>query len=711
MEIPAAVSYDSRAILINGERTLIVSGAIHYPRSTPAMWPELMRQSKEAGLNTIETYVFWNLHEQEQGKFDFSDRLNLFYFCELAERYGLHVILRIGPYICAETNYGGLPSWLREVPSIAFRTYNQPFMREMERWVRFLVDYIRPLLASHGGPIILAQLENEYENIASRYGAEGQRYLRWVSELGQSLNMGIPLVMCVGAAEGAIETMNGFYAHPMVEQHALNHPDQPAIWTEDWPGWYDTFGYPHHIRTPQDVAYGVARFIAAGGTGVNYYMWHGGTNFGREAMYLQTTSYDFNAPLNEFGQPTTKSRHLADLHQVLHSYARLLLEQERPQPQPLGEQQWAYTYASETQALTFLCNDAPLPASCLLGDEKIELPAHSVLLVGDGVILYNTAEVDAAHTLQLAYQPLERAITRTTWYVEPLPTQRPDARQRAITAPQPVEQLSLTHDRTDYCWYSTTLSTTEEAEGTLSLIGFADVAHIFVDSQFVATSPTPLLEDRGSFEGPAFTQSFNLSLAAGQHELSILSCAVGLIKGDWMIDANMVEERKGLWGHARWNSEVLEGEWSILPGLLGEQGALFGAASALVTWQKKSSEALNQPLRWWQLSFSRPQGEGPFVVDLNGMQKGLAWLNGRCIGRYWLTPASGETEQWQKNIIFAQNTDVPTQRYYHLPQEWLQEENILTLFEELGGDPDTIALCQVEAISGAQPQPYQDDQE
>ncbi|GHO83329.1 hypothetical protein KSZ_13350 [Dictyobacter formicarum] len=705
------MSYDSRAVIINGQRTLIVSGAIHYPRSTPAMWPELLRQSKEAGLNTIETYVFWNLHEREQGVFDFSDRLNLFHFCELAEQYGLHVILRIGPYICAETNYGGLPSWLREVPNMAIRTYNQPFMREMERWVRFLVDYIRPLLASHGGPIILVQLENEYENIASRYGAEGQRYLRWVSELGQALNLGVPLVMCVGATEGAIETMNGFYAHLMLEQHALNHPDQPGIWTENWPAWYDTYGYPHHIRTPQDVAYGVARFIAAGGTGVNYYMWHGGTNFGREAMYLQTTSYDFNAPLNEFGQPTTKSRHLAGLHQVLHAYASLLLEQERPQPQALGEQQWAYTYVNDTQSLTFLCNDAPLPATCLLGEEKIELPAHAVLLVGDGVIRYNTAEVDTSHTLQLTHQPLERAIAQATWYPEPLPQHWPAALQNSVKAPRPIEQLSLTHDHTDYCWYSTTFSTSDAEEGTLSLIGFADMAHIFVDGQFVATSPTPLIENRGSFEGPAFTQSFHLSLSAGQHEVAILSCAIGLIKGDWMIDANMVEERKGLWGHARWNSTVLEGNWSMQPGLVGERGALFGAGAALVSWQQEGAEAINQPLRWWQLAFSRPQGAGPFTVDLNGMQKGMAWLNGRCIGRYWLTPATGETEHWQKNIIFAQDAGSPTQRYYHLPEEWLQEENVLALFEELGGDPSTVAICQIETITGAQPHSSPPDQE
>ncbi|GCE27484.1 hypothetical protein KDA_29680 [Dictyobacter alpinus] len=690
-----AVGYDSRAILIHGQRTLILSGAIHYPRSTPAMWPELMRQSKEAGLNTIETYVFWNLHERERGVFDFSERLDLFRFCALAEHYGLHVILRIGPYICAETNYGGLPAWLRDVPDMAIRTYNQPFMREKERWVRFLVDYIRPLLASNGGPIILAQLENEYENIASRYGTEGQHYLRWVSELGQALNLGIPLVMCVGAAAGAIETMNGFYAHPMLEQHTFQHPDQPAIWTEDWPGWYDTYGYPHHIRTPQDVAYGVARFIAAGGTGVNYYMWHGGTNFGREAMYLQTTSYDFNAPLDEFGQPTTKLRHLAQLHSILTDYADLLLSNERAQPQSLGELQTAYTYANNTYTLTFLCNDAPLPADCSWNEEQVSLPAHSVLLLVNGQLRFNTSDIATVHAARRDYQPQEQLIHERSWTTEPLPSHWPALLRSAVTEEKPREQLALTHDRTDYCWYSTTFSTAEEEEGTLSLIGFADVAHIFIDGKFYATSPTPLIENRGSFEGPAFSQSFRFSLPVGDHELMILSCAMGLIKGDWMIDANMVEERKGLWGHARWNSTVLEGPWSMQPGLVGEQTAFFAAGGTLVDWQLVGAEASQEPLRWWRLTFDRPEAAGPYVVDLAGMQKGIAWLNGRCIGRYWLARATGELDHWHTNIIFAQNTDEPTQRYYHLPNEWLQDKNTLVLFEELGGDPASIAICSV----------------
>ena len=128
------VSYDSRAVTIDGKRTLLLSGAIHYPRSTPAMWPELMQRSRNAGLNTIETYVFWNLHEAQRGVFDFSERLDLLHFCKVAQEYGLYVILRVGPVHLRRNKLWGLPAWLRDVPGMQMRTFNQPFMHEMERW-------------------------------------------------------------------------------------------------------------------------------------------------------------------------------------------------------------------------------------------------------------------------------------------------------------------------------------------------------------------------------------------------------------------------------------------------------------------------------------------------------------------------------------------------------------------------------------------------
>lgn len=690
------VSYDARAITINGQRTLLLSGAIHYPRSTPQMWPALLQRSREAGLNTIETYVFWNLHERQRGVCDFSDRLDVRHFCQLAQEQGLNVVLRIGPYICAETNYGGLPEWLRATPDMRMRTWNEPFMREMERWVRFLTEYLRPLFASNGGPIILTQLENEYANVAFAYGEEGMRYLQWVADLGKSLNTGIPLVMCLGAAQGTIETINGFYAHPYLEHHFASHPDQPALWTENWPGWYDLYGYAHRTRDPRDVAYGVARFFAGGGTGVNYYMWHGGTNFGREAMYLQTTSYDFDAPLDEFGLPTTKYHHLTRLHQILSSHAGLLLNAERAKPQELGKEQLAYVYGNGE--LVFLCNDASEPACLTFEHQDFAMVAQSILILSAGKVLLNTAEVADESIVQYMLQPVEDVIERIAWQDEPLPTHWPGEEQTNETFDQPIEQLKFTHDTTDYCWYTShlTIGPGQAGTGTLKLVGVADIAHIFVDGQLQATTTLELQEERGSLDGDAFTQTFDLDVAEGEHELAILCCALGLIKGDWMIGyVNMAEERKGIWGQVHWNDEVVHGDWSIQPGLLGERGTLYGAGDALAQWDERWTEAVDRPLSWWRITFHHP-GEGEaLALDLASMKKGLAWLNGRCIGRYWLTPGKGGIAPWFPASMRGQDFGEPSQRYYHLPAEWLQPHNTLVLFEELGGDPSAIALCPV----------------
>nr|KAJ3418534.1 hypothetical protein HK105_008196 [Polyrhizophydium stewartii] len=141
------VGYDDRAFTINGKRKLLIVGAIHYPRSTPEMWPELMRRSKEAGINTIETYVFWDLHEPERGQYDFStDRANLPLFLKLAHEAGLFVSLRVGPYACAEWNYGGLPIWLRDDPNSKFRTWDPAYMDAMESFVRKAVAVVEPFL-------------------------------------------------------------------------------------------------------------------------------------------------------------------------------------------------------------------------------------------------------------------------------------------------------------------------------------------------------------------------------------------------------------------------------------------------------------------------------------------------------------------------------------------------------------------------------------
>ena len=689
------ISHDARALTINGARVPILSGAIHYPRSTPGMWPDLMKRSRDLGLNAIETYVFWGLHERERGIYDFSGRLDLDRFIEAAAHENLDVILRIGPYVCAEINYGGLPVWLREVPGLQTRTWNEPFMTEMARWVRHIGQRMTPYLAGNGGPIILAQIENEYSLISERYGAAGRRYLQWSIDLGQTLELEIPWVMCFGGMPGAIETINAFYGHEQIGQLVERHPEQPILWTENWTGWYDTWGYPHHVRSAEDEAYAVARFIAAGGTGVNYYMWHGGTNFGRETTFLQTTSYDYDAPLDEFGLPTSKARHLAALHRALKPYWPLLLRSPRPAPRALADGVLAFDYADADGALTFVCNDAPDARTVTLAGAQRALPGKSALLMTGNRVAFATTELQPRDRIKRHMRPVTTPVATGAW-AEPLPSEMLGAARPARKIDSPVEQLSLTRDNTDYCWYSTVLHVEEGtgARGSLTLAHAADIAHVFVDGALQATTTLPLKEDRGDLNSDATTQRFSLALDSGERRLDLLVCAIGLIKGDWMIGhRNMVDERKGIWGGVAWNDQPLIGNWSLRPGLMGE----ILTAEAAEAWPAPVAADTGAPLRWWRMVFDRPQGGHALAVDLAGMGKGLAWLNGECIGRFWSARAEAPSPRVLSagGALRESGRGAPTQRYYHLPADWLQDgPNVLVLFDETGGDPSSIRICE-----------------
>src|ERR1035437_7155883 len=177
--VPKNIGFDSRAITVNGHRTLLISGEMHYARAPRPLWPALLDRSVACGLNCIASYIFWNVHEPRRDVYDFSGDHDLGYFIKLCGDRGLHVILRLGPYCCAEWNYGGFPPYLRDEPGLAIRTFNEPYLQRVEKYFRHLMAEVRPYLTSRGGPVILVQVENEYSNVAKRYGKAGQRYLAW----------------------------------------------------------------------------------------------------------------------------------------------------------------------------------------------------------------------------------------------------------------------------------------------------------------------------------------------------------------------------------------------------------------------------------------------------------------------------------------------------------------------------------------------------
>jgi len=704
----SAVSYDSRALKLDGRRILILSGAIHYPRSTPDMWPSLMRLSREGGINTVETYVFWNLHERKRGVFDFSGRLDLPRFLGLAAEQGLNVILRIGPYICAETGYGGFPFWLREIPDIAMRTWNRPFMAEVERWIRFLCGLIRPFFAPAGGPVIMVQAENEYANVASAYGEEGRQYLDWCGRLMREEAGGLPVIMCMGGTPGALETINGFYAHDRIEEHRRRHPDLPALWTEFYSAWYDTWGYPRHTRSAQDMAYALARFFAAGGAGANYYMWHGGTNFGREGMYLQTASYDFDAPIDEHGKPTGKYCHLSNLHRILQENSSILLASDEPLKRQTDEGLVEYEWSDGSHNLVFRCNDSAGdgPASAA-GRGNARIPPRSVSILRDGELLMNTARAAVARSVRRAMRPLNRVLSGLGGWDEPMPDAWPSALRKPVIFKEPVECLSLTHDDTDYAWYCAELSVDgrRAGQGTLRFEAAADVLYVFVDGKLKGCSLPPLPENRSLHESArrneggraGFRQEFSMKIAAGAHSLQVLCVSAGLIKGDWMLGgANMAEERKGLWGPVLWNDIPLSGPWRIHPGLVGEKFGIFGRAGHLIQWRNDLVRRPHTPLRWWRMFFRKPSQAEPLALDLGTMGRGFVWVNGMPLCRYWLAQALGEGGPGEP--VVSTRSSEPTQRYYRLPASMLEEENTVVVFEELGGNPSGIRVCVWDEI-------------
>jgi hypothetical protein len=417
------------------------------------MWPSLLDRSKALGINTITSYVFWNFHETSRGTYDFSGERNLGHFLDLCQERTLGVFLRVGPYICAEWNFGGFPPYLRDEPGITIRTMDKPYTSRVETWFERLAEVVKPRLMSSGGPIMLVQVENEYTNVAKRYGEDGQEYLRWVVKLADRLGYGgVPSTMCEGGAQGAIETSNGFSIPPeRIEAVRKNHPGTPLLWTEIYPAWYRVWG--GGIAPAGDgrfLSAGVLDFISRGGSGINYYPWHGGTNFGRNSMYLQTTSYDFFAPIDEYGNATAAGIYLGGLHSVLTEHSSILLEGDRTESAEDSER--IVTWRKGNEELRMVQQIlAEQPGGGGFPRRQIK---STQLLDAKGEVLFDVDTAREAVTRSFVAsewkplpQPNNLPIDWTAWD-EPLPVGRDD---KGILSVQPIEQLSLTKDGTDYC--------------------------------------------------------------------------------------------------------------------------------------------------------------------------------------------------------------------------------------------------------------------
>lgn len=318
---PHTFAVGDSAFLLDGRPFQIIAGEMHFSRIPRAYWRDRLRMAKAMGLNTVATYVFWNVHEPAPGKFDFSGRADVAEFVREAQEEGLWVILRPGPYACAEWEFGGYPAWLLRTPDVRVRSDDPRFLAATARYLDALGHELAPLQVTHGGPILMVQVENEYGS----YGHD-QTYLAALRDQIRHAGFDVPLFTAdgldevpAGTVDGALPALTGGDASSALDLLHRYHPRGPFYLAEFYPGWLDHWGEPHQRVAAAPTAAAFDSLLSHG-VSVSLYMFHGGTSFGwmNGANYSdhyqpQPTSYDYDAPLDEAGHPTPKYFALRDV--------------------------------------------------------------------------------------------------------------------------------------------------------------------------------------------------------------------------------------------------------------------------------------------------------------------------------------------------------------------------------------------------------------
>lgn len=345
------VTWENKQFLIDGKDFKIFSGSVHYFRSMPEKWYDLMLKLKNAGLNTVETYCCWNLHEPQPGEYDFSGRLDIERFLKTAQDLGLYVIVRPGPYICGEWDNGGLPAWLLRDENIRLRTENEKYLCAVRKWFDVLIPKLLPYLQTNGGNIILVASENEYGSFGN-----STKYMNTCAQMLQNYGIDVPvftsdghLMMFLngGHADNALCALDFGYDGALKPEHfaALDkfQPDAPHFHVEHWIGVMSHWGEPLQDYGAEAVAREVKQHLEQNAS-FNLYMFHGGTNFGflngantfnldslnktKMTYFADVTSYDYGSPLTEWGECTEK---YFAIQKEMEKYLGI----ELPKPEPV----------------------------------------------------------------------------------------------------------------------------------------------------------------------------------------------------------------------------------------------------------------------------------------------------------------------------------------------------------------------------------------
>jgi beta-galactosidase len=334
-------AWQGENFLLDDKPFVIRSGEMHYPRIPRAYWRDRMKKAKAMGLNTITTYIFWNLHEPKPNHFDFKGNLDIAEFVRTAQEEGLWVIVRPGPYICTELDFGGFPAWLLADNEMKVRSKDEKFLKAAKRYMMRVGQELKPHLVTNGGAIIMAQVENEYGSFGNDYG-----YMSAIRTMMIDAGFDVMLFTSDGPSEKMLKggtlpdvlSVINFSVNDSVEKQFENfakfRDGVPRMVGEYWIGWFDHWGGRHHTVQVKNALNGIDWMLSKG-ISFNIYMFHGGTSFGfmaganssKENPYQpDTSSYDYDSPLDEAGRPTEKFFALRDVIKKHLSQGEILPE-------------------------------------------------------------------------------------------------------------------------------------------------------------------------------------------------------------------------------------------------------------------------------------------------------------------------------------------------------------------------------------------------
>jgi beta-galactosidase len=549
-----------RDFLLDGEPFRVLSGALHYFRVHPGHWADRIRKARQMGLNTIETYVAWNAHAPRPDEFRLDGGLDLGRFLDLVAAEGMFAIVRPGPYICAELTNGGLPGWLRAAGVTAVRSSDPAFIAAVGGYLQRLAPVVVPRQIDQGGPIIMMQVENEY----GAYGRD-RAYLRELAGLIRETGITVPLntvdqpvgdMLANGALPGVLAT-GSFGGHVAERLAALRayQGDGPLMCSEFWHGWFDDWGGHHHVTPVAEAAGNLDEMLRANAS-VNIYMFHGGTNFGltngandKGTYQPITTSYDYDAPLDEAGNPTAKY--------------------------------WAFREVIARYAPV----SADIPAATATPAPSFTVPLRQALPLWDALDLLGPA---AAH-------------------------------DTVVTADEAGQHQGLT-------LYATDLGAPgDDAPGdaaTVLTVGeVRDRAQVFLNRRGVGV----LARDH---------HDTSLALppgASGRLEI--------LVEDQGRVDyGQRIGEDKGLIGPVRVGGAELRG-WGVRPMPLADITAVGEALRNRPEQPRPADQPTASAGQLAGPAFARAVFDLAEAADLYlstaGWGKGIAWVNGFCLGRYW----------------------------------------------------------------------------